>query len=87
VIFEITFIRKRLRYDKPLICKYTITGNPIIKVLTNIDSNEIFVESEFGNSTFNIEVNPVPTSIAKSSENSTRPNAILMLLFLSKSIN
>jgi len=56
-------------------------------VLTNIDNNDIFVESRFGNSTFNIELNPAPTSSAKTSDNNTIPKAILILLFLFKVVS
>jgi len=52
-----------------------------------MDSNDIFEESKFGNSAFNVETNPAPTSIAKSSDNSTRPKAIRMLLFLFKVVS
>ena len=56
-------------------------------MLKNIDSYDIVVESIFGNSAFNIETNPAPIRIAKSSENSTMPMAILMLLFLFKVVS
>ncbi len=56
-------------------------------MLTNIDSNDIAIESKFGNSTFNIETNPAPTSIAKRSDNSTMPMAILVILFLFKVVS
>ena len=56
-------------------------------MLTNIDNNDIFIESKFGNSTFNIETNPAPTIIAKSSDNSTMPKATRMLLFLFKVVS
>ena len=79
VFIEMVFIRNRLRIDKPLRRKYIITGTPISTVLTNIEINDIFVDSTLGISALNNGTSAVPINRAHRSDSNTSPKAILIL--------